>query len=259
MSGQKAVSFTEQLKGWLSFDQTDFNQALLHGRRQGTKARLRLKMEVADLDTFVAGPTHPARASGFLHCDELGGRLETESGRFELYGAEPDERHLRMRYRLLLRDPAGRPLTLYGFKVLEDDPNYDSWHDVTTMFMRLFAGHVREGEGPPEEVVATGVLRISALGFLRQLTTFRGAVMRFQVFFMRGLWRAYAGRTVPDSRPSFPRDRRPLVPAPSVWEAVDGRKDLRRRVVPYTAGDGFELNLHHLRGAREATRGPVLL
>ena len=62
MSARKAVSFTEELKGWLSFDETDFNQALLHGRRQGTKARLRLKMEVADLDSFVAGPTHPARA-----------------------------------------------------------------------------------------------------------------------------------------------------------------------------------------------------
>jgi hypothetical protein len=259
MSARKAVSFTEQLKGWLSFDETDFNQALLHGRRQGTKARLRLKMEVADLDSFVAGPTHSAQASGFLYCAELGGRLKTESGRFELYGAEPDERHLRMRYRLLLRDPAGRPLTLYGFKVLEDDPNYDSWHDVTTLFARLLAGHVLRGEGRPEEVVATGVLRISALGFLRQLTTFRGAVLRFGVFFMRGLWRAYAGRPVPDSRPSFPHDRRTRVPARSAWEPVKGGGDLSRRVVPYTAGDGFELNLHHLRGAREPTRGPVLL
>ena len=114
MSAPRAVhSFTEELKGWLSFDETDFNQALLHGRRQGTKARLRLKMEVADLDSFVAGPTHPARASGFLHCDELGGRLTTESGRLSSM-AQTDERHLRMRYRLLLRDPAGRPLTLYG-------------------------------------------------------------------------------------------------------------------------------------------------
>lgn len=259
MSARKAVSFTEQLKGWLSFDETDFNQALLHGRRHGTKAKLRLKMEVADIERFVAEPAHRARASGYLHCDELGGRLETESGRFDLYGAEPDERHLRMRYRLLLRDPAGRPLTLYGFKVLEDDPNYDSWHDVTTLFVRLLAGHVPEGEGQPGEVVATGVLRISARGFLRQLTTFRGAVMRFQVFFMRGLWRAYAGRPVPDSRPSFPHDRRARIQAPSVWEPVDGRKDLRRRVVPYTADDGFALNLHHLRGSAEPTRGPVLL
>ncbi len=259
MSALSGVRFTEQLKGWLSFDQTDFNQALLRGRRQGTKARMRLTIEVADMDRFIEGPTHAAQARGYLYCDELGGRLETESGRFELYGTEPDERHLRMRYRLLLRDPAGRPLTLYGFKVLEDDPNYDSWHDVTTLFVRLIAGHVPEDDERPEEVVATGVLRVGALSFLRQLTTFRGAVVRFQVFFMRGLWRAYAGRPVPDSRPSFPRDRRARVPAASAWEEVDGRPDLRRRVVPYTAGDGFELNLHHLRGPREATRGPVLL
>ena len=259
MTSGTGLRFTEQLKGWLSFDETDFNQALLRGRRDGIKARMRLKIEVADLDRFIAGRTHSAQARGYLHCDELGGRLETESGRFELYGMEPDERHLRMRYRLLLRDPAGRPLTLYGFKVLEDDPNYDSWHDVTRLFVRLLVGHVPEGDGRPEELVATGVLRVGALSFLRQMTTFRGEVVRFQVFFMRGLWRAYAGAPVPDSRPSFPHDRRTRVPAPSVWEPVKGRRDLRRRVVPYTAGDGFQLNLHHLRGPREPTAGPVLL
>jgi hypothetical protein len=259
MSARKGVRFTEQLKGWLSFDETDFNQALLRGHRQGTKARMRLAMEVADIDRFIAGPVHSARARGYLHCDELGGRLETESAGFELFTPEPDERHLRMRYRLFLRDPAGRPLTLYGFKVIEDDPNYDSWHDVTRLFVRLLAGHVREGDGRPEDVVATGVLRISALSFLRQLTTFRGAVVRFQVFFMRALWGAYAGRSVPDSRPSFPRDRPAAIPAPTVWEPVEGRHDLRRRVVPYRADDGFPLTLHHLRGAAEPTRGPVLL
>jgi hypothetical protein len=259
MSPPSGVRFTEQLKGWLSFDQTDFNQALLRGRREGTKVRMRLTIEVADLERFIAGPAHVARARGYVQCDELGGRLETESGRFELFGTEPDERHLRMRYRLLLRDPAGRPLTLYGFKVLEDDPNYDSWHDVTTLFVRLLAGHVPEDDWRPEQLVATGVLRVGALSFLRQLTSFRGAVVRFQVFFMRGLWRAYAGSPVPDSRPSFPRDRPARIPPPSVWEGVEGRHDLRRRVVPYRADDGFELTLHHLRGAREPTRGPVLL
>jgi hypothetical protein len=252
------LRFTEQLKGWLSFDETDFNQALHHGRRQGTQARMRLAIEVADLDRFIAGP-HLASARGYVHCDELGGRLETDQGSFELFATEPDERHLRMRYRLFLHDPLGRPLTLYGFKVMEDDPNYDSWHDVTRLFVRLWSGHVPEGEGRPEELVATGVLRVGALSFLRQLTTFRGAVLRFQAFFMRGLWRAYSGRPVPDSRPSFPRDRPAAIPVPSPWEPVEGRPGLRRRVVPYHAGDGFKLTLHHLRGPREPTEGPVLL
>jgi hypothetical protein len=37
------------------------------------------------------------------------------------------------------------------------------------------------------------------------------------------------------------------------------RRDLRERVVPFTAGDGFECNLVHVRGPREPDRGPVLL
>jgi hypothetical protein len=254
----KGVRFTEQLRGWLSFDESDFNQALHHGRRQGTKARMRLMIETDDIDRFLAG-RHVAQARGYIHCDELGGRLETEYGTFELFAPEPDERHLRMRYRLLLHDPLGRPLTLYGFKVMEDDPNYDSWHDVTRLFVRLWAGHVVEGDGRPEDLVATGVLRVGALSFLRQMTTFRGAVLRFQWFFMRGLWRAYSGRPVPDSRPAFPRDRPAAVPAPPVWEPVEGRPQVSRRIVPYEATDGFRLTLHHLRGAREPTEGPVLL
>ena len=121
-----------------------------------------------------------------------------------------------MRYRLFLRDPAGRPLTLYGFKVLEDDPNYDSWHDVTTLFVRLLAGHVLKGEGRPDQVVATGVLRISALGFLRQLTHVprESVAARFQVFFMRGLCarlrRAPGARQPAELSPRPP----PAVPAP---------------------------------------------
>ena len=86
-----------------------------------------------------------------------------------------------------------------------------------------------------------------------------GAVARFQVFFMRGLVRAYRGRPLPDSRPSFPRDRPSRIAAPSLWGDVEGRRGLRRRIVPYRADDGFRLNLHHLRGPREPTRGPVLL
>lgn len=259
MSAGRPVRFTETLRGWLSFDQVDFNQALLHGRRDRIRAGMRLTIEAPDIDRFIRGPRHSATARGHVHCDELGGRLETEHGTFELFDPEPDERHLRMRYRLLLRDPAGRALTLYGFKVLEDDPNYDSWHDVTTLFVRLLAGHVREGDGSPGAVVATGVLRVGALSFLRQLTTFRGAVTRFQLFFMRGLWRAYAGTPVPDSRPSFPLDRPPRIPPTSAWQRVEGRRGLRRRIVPYQAQDGFGLTLQHLRGDREPTRGPVLL
>jgi hypothetical protein len=40
---------------------------------------------------------------------------------------------------------------------------------------------------------------------------------------------------------------------------VQEQTELVTDVVPFTAGDGMPLNLHHVRGPREPTRGPVLL
>jgi poly(3-hydroxyalkanoate) synthetase len=37
------------------------------------------------------------------------------------------------------------------------------------------------------------------------------------------------------------------------------KKDYQERVVPFTAGDGFQCNLIHVQGERSPTRGPVIL
>jgi hypothetical protein len=268
---KRGVRFTEQMKGWLSFDETDFNQALLHGRVNGTSAKVRLAVEIRDLDRFIAERNEQAAASGWLEIDELGGRLMVEAGRVQLFATVRESRYMRMRYRLFLRDQMGRPLTLVGFKLVEDDPNFDSWRDVTTLFVRVFAGRLEEGDEPEERLVATGILRLSAPALMRQLISFRGqarswfaqvgAVARFQIFFVRELMRAYWGPVVPDARPSFPRDR-PRRNGPSSWHEVPGKPSLLREIVPYTARGEVELeqNLHHLRHrSMPAVARPVLL
>jgi hypothetical protein len=266
------LGFTEEMSGWLSFEETDFNQALLAGRRARRTAKVHLDIEIADLDRFIADPRHLARATGWLECGELGGRLAVEDGRFELFVETPDPSHLRMRYRLFVRGAHGLRHTLVGFKLVENDLGVDHWVDQTTLFTRVYAGHVEadppDGELGPE-LIATGVLRIPLRAFARQLTTYRatgatrlarlGAIARFQAFFLAKLMLAYAGAPV-HGLPSFPRDRPPS-PDPSVWEPVEGRPGLARRIVPLTTDDGVALKIDHLRrdGAPEPTRGPVLL
>jgi hypothetical protein len=193
-----------------------------------------------------------------------------ERGSLQLFAREPDARHLRMRYRAHLRDPLGQPLTLSGFKLVEDDPNFDSWRDVTTLFVRLFAGDLDQSEEAERRIVATGILRLTPTALLRQALSFRGrarswlaraqAVVRFQTFFLGELWRAYAGPPVADTRPSFPRDRRTGDSRRRSWHDVPGHPGLRREIVPYATEDGVGGNLHHLR--RRSLPGlsrPVLL
>ena len=130
------------------------------------------------------------------------------------------------------------------------------------MAKMVYAGDVEAGKEPTDGPLATGILRLTPLALARQLTSNRGSigsVLTFMWFFLREFARAYRGRPLTDSRPSFPRDRRRPLPAAARWQAVDGKPGLRRRIVPYVAGDNFKLNLHHVKGLKEPYRGPVML
>jgi cholesterol oxidase len=99
-----------------------------------------------------------------------------------------------MLYRLFFRDGAGHPLTLSGYKLIEDNAGFDVWRDTTTLFTRVLRGHVDEPGEAGAEIVASGVLRIRIRDFARQLTTFRGklgALLKFMTIFLGQLAEAY--------------------------------------------------------------------
>ena len=241
-------------------------------------------MVIRDLGRFLAAQADggirdaealPAQVTkGYLRCDALGGEALVRGGTFQAFvpagQTEPrDALHLRMRYDLKLDGPAGRRYVLEGFKLLENDPGYDSWSDTTTLFIRL---------RHDDEQVAVGVLQIGPLAFMRELCTFRGlgptlcarlgAVARYQRYFGMSLARTYAGPPVSGSRPSFPEDRpRPLWEGPPdpQFERFPGTR-LARAIVEFSVPDlDFALNLHRLRlldgegRAIAPTLGPVLL
>ena len=280
------VTWRETFKGWLAFGQTDFNQATLSAHREPATAGV--TVSIPDLDRFLSAqseggirdrPAMPADVTaGYIRCDALGGDLSVREGTFSAFvpagRQEPrDALHLRMRYALTLEDPAGRVYELKGFKLLENDPGYDSWSDSTTLFVEI---------GHDDETVAIGILRISPLAFLRELITFCGtgnsrrqrvgAVLRYQKYFAASMVRTYAGPPVSGSRPSFPQDE---VEPP--WTAGDSQRaatsfarlsgtSLSRAIVPFAVPDlDSPLNLHRLRllddhGQPVApTLGPVLL
>jgi hypothetical protein len=143
------VIWRETLEGLLSFTERDFNQALLEARRSGAcGARgisARLTLEIDDIERFVDDWPRRARVTeGVLDCPALRGELPIHWGVFELLGpssALRDHLHLRMRYRLNLDNPyGGQRLAVRGFKVVENDPGYDSWSDTSTLFVRIYRG-----------------------------------------------------------------------------------------------------------------------
>lgn len=114
-----------------------------------------------------------------------------------------------MLYRLFFRDSAGNPLTLSGFKEVKDDPGWDLWADTTTLFTRIYRGHVSADQEAIAEVVASGIIRIHFLDLFKQLSTFRvkgptladrtAALARFGNLFLGKLWDVYARNILPIS------------------------------------------------------------
>lgn len=195
------LSFTEEMKGYITFGETDYDRGFRQGSASGTFLMVHLTINIAGVERFVTDPAHEAAVEGYVGCDALGGNLPVERGSFHLFTDDGDPTVKKMTYRLFFSDRAGHPLTLSGFKLIKDQPGIDIWTATTTLFTHLWQGHV---EAPDEEKavrIASGIISIHHLDFLQQLTTFRvggptladrvSALTHFGTFFLGKLWDVY--------------------------------------------------------------------
>ncbi|MGH9023020.1 MAG: GMC family oxidoreductase, partial [Acidimicrobiia bacterium] len=194
-----ALEFTEEMKGFVTFGQLDYQEGFRQGRESGESLMFHLTMKMDDVERFLADPQHACRVVGYVDIPRLGRQRRVEDGEFNLFVESDGPEATQMRYRLLFSDGDGAPLTLQGLKTIRDDPGFDVWSDTTTLYTRILEGHVPPGADA--EVRAAGILRIHMRDFLRQLTTFRAhgptlaaeakAVAAFGRLFVGELWDIY--------------------------------------------------------------------
>ncbi|HEX2043799.1 MAG TPA: GMC oxidoreductase [Acidimicrobiales bacterium] len=197
-----SLEFTEEMKGYVTFGELDFEQGFRQGKRDGTFCMFHLTISTDDVDRFVADPTHEGTARGWVECEALGGRLPVQKGVFNLFVDTEDPDTTKMLYRLFIADSVGNPLTLTGFKDVHDDPGFDAWSDTSTLYTRILRGHVPPEGDATAEVAASGIINIYLQDFARQLTTFRTqgpskaaelkALNDFGRLFVGKLWDLYA-------------------------------------------------------------------
>ncbi len=196
------LSFTEEMKGYITFGETDYDRGFREGRKNKSFIMFHLMIKIDGINRFVTDPRHEASAEGYVQCEALGGELPVGKGIFNLFINEEDPAHKQMLYRLYFHDEEGRPLTLSGYKDIKDDPGFDLWSDTTTLFTRIFKGHVSPDGEANAEIVASGIIHIYFRDFLKQITTFRAqgptladrtaALTRFGKLFLGKLWDVYA-------------------------------------------------------------------
>ncbi len=196
-----SVWFTEEMKGYLDFGETDYHRAYQAGKAAREPLMFHLRITVEDIAGFEHDRNREARIDGWVSSDAFGERRRVEGGSFNLFvdreGSRPTKR---MYYRVLFRDPAGHPLTLVGYKHVVDEAGFDVWSDTSTLYTRVLAGHVDVATQPEAPIVATAILRILPADFARQLTTFRvspsyrvDGIARFGRVFAGELVNVYGG------------------------------------------------------------------
>lgn len=200
------LTFTEEMKGFVTKGESDFDRGFRQGQRDGTEILFHLDIEVDGVFDFVANEAKTSSATGFVKSDAFGGQRPVEQGWFNLFVDQANPEQKRMLYRLFFRDGSGQPLTLSGFKQVHNDPGFDIWHDTTTLFTHIFQGHVDKDAEQSAAVVASGIIQLHMFDFLHQLTTFRvqapsdrekaSALALFGSFFMGNLWDVYAGKVL---------------------------------------------------------------
>ena len=217
------VEFTERMTGWVQAGETDPARGAVAGEQAGSQLWYELSMS-GPVRKLIADPSLPTNAVGVFGCPALSDDLlAAEQGFFRLFvpdgGASLDSE---MIYEIPLRTTDGRRFHLSGFKRIDAAWPLSMWRGTTTLYTTIKHD---DADGP---VWGSGIIRISAPDFARQLTTMRVtgpapplrrllALMAYGRMFAGRLLAYYSGplgwlrlkpiRAAPE--PPVPTDRRP--------------------------------------------------
>jgi len=162
------LEFTERMTGWVAAGTDDPSVGLAEGMAAGTDMWYEITM-AGDALATVADPATPSLVAGVIGCPSISdGLLSIVDGRFRLFVPEADGTgNSRMEYDFPLRAPDGRMFHLHGYKHVRKGEPWMLWHDTTTLFVTI------THDGPDGALWGSGVLRIGAADFAKQLTTMR--------------------------------------------------------------------------------------
>src|SRR2546427_8013736 len=154
-----SFQFTEDMKGFVTLVKPNSQDGYDQGKSSGTSLMFHLTIRSDALDGFLNSPEHQAETIGYVDAPCYGGKRVVKKGTFNLFVHAADRNRREMRYRLFFRDGARQPLTLSGFKNVQDDVGPDIWKDTTTLFVNVFGGAIEAAAAASARVPAGRRLR----------------------------------------------------------------------------------------------------
>lgn len=211
------LNVTEWMRGHVGFGAVDYASGEAAGKAANTRFEHEVVIQMADIDRFASEPKHSAVMDGKV--DWLGTTCAFTGGEFNMLVDSKNPAVKHMFYRIPYADSAGKKLTMLGHKTLRDDPGVDLWGDITTLFVRIYEGHVAghdfarpSGDEPewPEGQVAMGILHIPLRDGVNSALSFDApnaskaqkaeAILKFVSFYGRGVAELWIKESAPKRR-----------------------------------------------------------
>jgi uncharacterized protein (DUF362 family) len=164
---EPGLRFTETMAGYVVKGAEDFEEGGKKGKEQGLPLSFNVTIEIESVSDFIKLSGHKARMSGTLSYKPLGEGLPIHDGVFTLFMPDIESGTRQMTYSFWFTAADGTDYSLYGYKVLRDDPGLDMPEDMTKLFAGIFEGRGRNG--PPW---GAGILRFHMLDLSGMLASF---------------------------------------------------------------------------------------
>ena len=191
------VSFHETMTGGFSLGETDPRTGEQKGNAAGTKLTLHCDINVQDIYRFIEDPQHFASITARIDFAPLGMNIPTTNAIWNLFspGDEPKTKYFVYEAGF---EHNGESYYLAGKKFVHDDPGFDMWADITTLFTRLHKS--KDASGP---VAGAGVIYIKREQLMALIPTIRATnttsaaqslkvLADFGRFFMGEIWDTYS-------------------------------------------------------------------
>jgi len=161
------LRFSETMSGYVAEGVEGFEEGEKRGQEQDTRFSFDVTIEIESVSDFVKLSGQEAKMSGKVSYKPLGEDLPIQGGVFTLFKPDAASGTRQMTYSFWFTGKDGTDYSLYGYKMIHDDPGMDALEDMTKLFTRLSLGRQKGGN-----LVGSGVLRFKMLDLPSMLSSF---------------------------------------------------------------------------------------
>jgi cholesterol oxidase len=141
------------MSGYLGEGVEDFEEGEKKGQEQGSTLSFDVTIKIESVSDFIKLSGQEAKMSGTVSYKPLGQNLPIHEGVFTLFKPDETSGTRQMTYSFWFTGNDGIDYSLYGYKVIHDDPGIDVLEDMTRLFTRIYKG--RRINGTP---IGSGIL-----------------------------------------------------------------------------------------------------